>query len=340
MTKVKKFFDWFFRVGISILLVIFLVVAPFTIMPNLLSSQANINRTESFEYEGILELWHIETFEGGSVSRATFLEKQAIAFEKEHRGTYIVTKTMSLEQFKLNIQNGEQPNMLSFGIGVGDDFVNDICEINLDCGIRDDLLVGGKFNSKQLAIPYILGGYCLITKTENNFDNIGVGSVGTNNPFKAAQINNININFSTDIDCDTYSAYDKFIKGSYSGLLGTQRDVYRVYNRQQKGLISNACFNFLGGYTDLVQYVSVFKSSSIEETMCQKFVQKLVSESTQQKLSSYNLFSVLDSVSLYTDDIFGTMEKTLKQPLETYNCFLNEQTINLEKTKYFSIIKE
>ena len=105
MTKLKVFFDWFFKIGLSILLVLFLVFAPFTIMPSLLQSQANVNRTDEFQSQGIFELWHIETFEGGSASRTSFLEKQAIAFEKENKGVYIVVNSMSLEQFAINVSN-------------------------------------------------------------------------------------------------------------------------------------------------------------------------------------------------------------------------------------------
>src|SRR5574344_2147620 len=128
MKKLKIFAKWFLKVGISTLLIIFLITAPLTLFPNLQSLQANVNKSATFEYEGILELWHIETFEGGSVSRANFLEKQAIAFEKKHKGSYIVIESMSLEQFKLNLANGKKPDILSFGIGIGDGITDSLID--------------------------------------------------------------------------------------------------------------------------------------------------------------------------------------------------------------------
>ena len=195
MKKIKIVFDWFCRIGLTGVLVVFLVFAPFTLMPNLLKAQADVNKSKNYEYQGILELWHIETFEGGSMSRASFLEREAINFEKQHKGTYIVIQSMSLEQFELNIQNGKLPNLLSFGIGVGDAITKNLVEIDVG-NIRNDLKQYGMYNSKQLAVPYILGGYALIScnnqiskKATHNM--VGVGLKGTTNQLKALETNNI-----------------------------------------------------------------------------------------------------------------------------------------------------
>ena len=341
MAKVKTVLSWFCRVGVSIVLVAFLFLAPFTIMPSLLNSQANINRVKDYDYQGILELWHIETFEGGSASRSAFLEKQAINFEKENKGIYIVIKTMSLEQLQLNLQNNQKPNMISFGIGVGDKITQDLISLNFNLNVRQDILDGGKFNNQQLAMPYILGGYALISQnqfTDTLNGKTGVGNVGTTNPFKAVKIENLKLSFADNINCDSYNAYDKYLKGGYDNLLGTQRDVYRINNRVNKGLLSNINYKFLNGYTDLVQYISVFKSAEIEQEICKQFVKKLISDQAQSKLANINLFSVLQNKKLYTDDIFGKMEESLSNNLKTENVFLNTSMIKEEKEKYFEMV--
>lgn len=339
MQKIKKILNWFYKAGISILLVIFLFLAPFTIMPNLLNTQANINRVKPYNYQGILELWHIETFEGGSVSRSSFLQKQAVAFEKQNKGTYIVIKTMTLEQLQLNLANDQMPNMISFGIGVGDGFVNNLCSLNFTLDVRPDLLTGGSFNGKQLAMPYLLGGYALISK--NGFSGTtGTGYHSTTNSLKSAHINKLKLSFYDDINFDSYTAYDKFLKGSFTNLLGTQRDVYRVQNRVNKGLLNNIEYKFLSGYTDLVQYISVFKSTQQEQEICTAFIKQLLSKNTQQNIANINLFSVLQNTSLYTEDIFAKMEKCLSGNLQTENVFLTSKAIELEKNKYLKLVGE
>lgn len=338
MKKLKIVFDWFLRVGLSGLLVAFLLVAPFTLFPNLLSMQADVNKKENYEYQGILELWHIETFEGGSVSRSSFLQKEAINFEKNHKGTYIVIQNMSAEQFELNIEAGKTPNIVSFGVGVANKISNNLVELNAGT-VRTDLKDFGKQNSKQLAVPYILGGYALISQSiseEKHSKQVGVGLKGYTNPLKVLSENNMKIDnlYSCD-ELDSYDTYDKFLKGNFSTLLGTQRDVYRIYNRQQKGLMQDVQFSFLSGYTDLVQYLSVFKSSAIEEKLCKEFVTLMTSEEVQLKLKDYNLFSVRDDIKLYNDGIYKDFENALREKLKSENAFISPSQITSQKNECY-----
>ena len=332
MKKLKVFFDWFLRIGLSAIVVLFLVVAPWTLFSSLLNAQANVNKADGFVYQGILELWHIETFEGGSVSRTKFLERLAINFEKQNKGCYVVIQTMNLEQFELNIQNNKRPNMISFGIGACDKIVNELIELN-NKDVRLDLAKAGQYCSKQLAIPYILGGYVLIQKQSGM---VGVGLKGTTNPLMAMQKNNLKIaNIYKEIDMDSYDIYDKFLKGSFETLLGTQRDFYRIQSRQQKGLMADIDYNFLGGYSDLVQYISVFKSGKTEEEMCKQFVNLLTNKDAQSKLADYNLFSTLQNITLYKDGLYKEFEETLKQSMQCENAFISKNQIELKKQESY-----
>lgn len=328
--KIKNGFSWFFKIFLSTVLIAFVCMAPFTLLPNLLKEQAEVNRGEDYEYQGILELWHIETFEGGSASRSGFLEREAINFENQHKGTYIVIQTMSLEQFKLNINAQKFPNIISFGIGVGDEFIDKLVELDSP-NVRSDLSSAGKFSSKQLGVPYILGGYALISKSSGK---IGVGLKGATNPLKSMAQNNMQIaNIYDDLNLDSYDIYDKFLKGNFDTLLGTQRDVYRCYNRQQRGLLSDASFTFLGGYTDLVQYLSIFKGSLIEEKLCKQFVLQMISVDVQSKLKNYNLFSTLNNLSLYNEGLYKDFEEVLQKKLTVENAFLGNEQIKSQKAE-------
>ena len=362
MNRAKVFFLWLYKFGLTGFLIFFLCVAPFSVLPNVLKVQGDVNKGNVFEYQGILELWHVETFEGGSVSRATFLERESRTFENKHKGTYISIQTMTLEQFDLNLSAGKKPNMLSFGIGVGSNFLNDLVVLDSE-NVRQDIAFGGKFNGKQMAIPYILGGYGIITNNGQNITDFanenmvsgqtnsdknangktGVGLLGTINPLKAMQKSNIKIaqiyDDSVDKNMDSYTAYDRFIKGNFSALVGTQRDVFRCENRVQNGKMQAINFNFLGGWTDIVQYVSIFKSNQIEEEMCKKFVSGLVSNEAQKKLSNYNLFSVLKNIKLYNVGTFADFENVLNNSLEVENVFLNKEQIDFQKQEaYYCVV--
>lgn len=326
------FFDWFFRIGTSILVTVFLVIAPVTIMPSLLASQAKVNRAPQYEYQGILELWHIETFEGGSQSRANFLEWQARKFEKLHTGTYVSVLTMTPEQFEINFDAGKTPNIISFGTGLGQKFLDKLVTLQNQNAVRTDLLCTGKFDSKQLALPYILGGYVLAKKQNSDLTKsiTGVGLKGLTNPLECAMQNSLQTKFFDDKQLDSYSAYDKFLKGSFDNLLGTQRDLFRLQNRQQKGLLLDYEFEFLSKYTDLVQFVSVFESQKTQTELSKQFAEFLTSNQAQQDIAKIAMFSV-NSTSLYDSGIYAQMEQSLSGYLQVENAFCDKTYIETKK---------
>ena len=336
MKKLKAIYMWFLRLGLSGLLIVFLCIAPFSLLPGILTAQGEVNKREEYDYQGVLELWHIETFEGGSLSRAKFLECEAMQFEKKHKGAYIDLQTISLEQLNLNLKAGKTPNMISFGIGVGEQFLDKLVVLD-GAGIRDDLLCGAKFNGRQLAVPYVLGGYAMICVGDGP---TGVGLNGTTNPLQALQKNGIKVKkFYDDLNVDSYTAYDRFLRGNYNTLIGTQRDVYRCFNRSQNGLMTgDITYKFLGGYTDLVQYLSVFKGSEIEQKICQEFAMQVISGDAQSELNNYNLFSVRKDVTLYSDGLYKDFEAVLKKPLICENVFLSQAQIMQKKQSAYKSV--
>ena len=59
----------------TIVVVIFLIVAPYFILPNISNGRNQwLNNTQNTTT--FLELWEIDTFEGGTASRANFLENR------------------------------------------------------------------------------------------------------------------------------------------------------------------------------------------------------------------------------------------------------------------------
>ena len=67
------------------------------------------------EYKFVLTLWNIDVFEGGMGSRADFLT--ARANERTDDGIIILVKSHTPESVKKSIENGEIPDMVSFGVG-------------------------------------------------------------------------------------------------------------------------------------------------------------------------------------------------------------------------------
>lgn len=340
--KGKNILKYIIKILISIFILLYIAIAPITVFPLLKQSQGMVNQEIQIDYMGILELWNVDTFEGGSVSRTSFLQKRAMEFEKQHTGTFIMVQSMTMEQALLNIENGNLPDMISFGIGLGDEIVDYLSPINFDAKVRQDLISAGKFNNVQLAVPFILGGYTIINETNSQFDkkqiinSLGCGMNGCNNGLLALSLDGYTAKklYENNSQLDTFSAYDKYLDKKFDCLLGTQRDLYRVLNRIEKGNMTARSFCDISSFTDLVQYIAISSKDNIKKEISSQFVKYLLSDVCQQKLSSINMFSVNNS-GLYCDDEFASMERALDKPLSTLNVFLTQE--KLEEIKLLSV---
>ncbi len=65
-------------------------------------------------YKGVLRVWHIDSFEGGTGSRAAFLRSAAREFEEES-GMYVLITVHTAESAAHAAEKGMLPDVLSFG---------------------------------------------------------------------------------------------------------------------------------------------------------------------------------------------------------------------------------
>lgn len=336
------------KIIISAIIIAFLILSPFVLFPKIYALNYSFNKEYEFDFQGVLTLWNVDTFEGGSVSRTTFLEKRTLEFEKQNKGVYISIQNISLEQLKLNLNSGKKPNLITFGIGVENDFCEDLITLSSSYNVREDLLKGGFYNQNLKALPIMLGGYSVISNKEKIFDenifesmkkqneSLIFSSNESINPLICLAINDITLNSQQILAIDSFDAYDKFINNKFNVLLGTQRDFYRCKNRENN-LKGNYSYNFLDGFSDLVQYASIFFSTEKTQKMCEKFLEFLVSENVQKKLANINMFSVLNEniyaknndnlVSNFENEAYKNFNDVLLKPLKTINVFTKSDDI-------------
>ena len=330
----KKKFQFIFRCFISFLVIAFTIIMPLKLIPNFLKAKSLTSESREFDFMGVLEIWHIETFEGGSASRSGWLEKKGVEFSKLNEGCYFMINTMSLEQVKLNLESGKRPNMFSFGIGVGETISDYLSEYTGKISVRDDLLDSGTINNKIYAVPYILGGYAIFSNSEitNSLTNVGFGTKDVNNFALSLLLNNYKIELSTECEnIDSFTAYDKYINKRIGVLVGSQRDSYRVNNRINTGKMNNQNIKYLGGFSDLIQYIAIASCNTKEYKMCEKFIEYLQTKKVQSSLADINMFSTIDT-KLYTSGYLNEIESQLQKNLKTINVFLNDDILmNMRK---------
>lgn len=293
-----------FRIISLAIVLIVVIMAPFCIG----STPFDINFSK-VENSQVLLVWHIETFEGGSVSRERYLEKQSIAFKKLYPGKLLLIQTLTYDEAAAKIESGEVADIISFGVGAGDLFIDYVKEISIKPNFRNDLLDYCNINNKLCAVPYMLGGYCKITK--DTTDTI-YACIDNQNIIK----DETNIEY---VDFSHYQLYQNFIAGKYDGILGTQRDVYRINNRINLGKLDNCNFEYIGGFSDLVQYFAITTNVESEIKIAENFISYVLSDVAQAAIKDYGMFSV--NRSIYSSGVYKDFEKVIEKEISSINAF-------------------
>ena len=280
-----------------------------------ITTKVIIGNNKTIEYK-IIQIWNVDTFEGGSISRASFLEKRATEFEKINQGKFFIVKNLTPEQAINKINNGELPSMISFGMGFGSKIKNYLQPIYSDYSyIRKDILKCGKIDNISFAIPYILGGYSIIT--DNSEYNKDIEIVTFTNQYIIPTNALITQNY-IQLPLNSFEVYENYTKGKYKAILGTQRDVFRCNNRNNNGKGENKFSFETSNYSDLIQFLSIFDAKNFD--LCNYFIQFLTSDSIQEKLCNINMFNVLQK-EFYTDELYKKFEVTLNRELTSINTF-------------------
>ena len=138
---------------------------------------------------------------------------------------------------------------------------------------------------------------------------------------------------------DAFTAYDKYLSRNFDSLCGTQRDLYRVLNRVEKGTMTSRKIDYLSGFSDLIQYIGICSTDQTKQEICFSFIEKLLSEDTQRSVKNYNMFSV-NQTNIYDgqDEQFMQLEKILSKQLKTVNVFASSEDLKQIKRLSFDAL--
>ncbi len=235
-------------------------------------------------YQGIIKVWHIDTFEGGVGSRKQFLLDSGVTFEKKYKGVLIMVSNHTIYSAEENFSKGVYPDLISYGVGFN---LEKVCNIKTDtplsvCSLGD----------KEYASVWCKGAYFLIENEKyKGKDNLSltVSKSEYTNPLVAIMDSDKKFNIvKVEKPLD---AYINFINGNSKYLLGTQRDIVRLTSR---GFDYKA--EPLQDFSDLNQFISVVSDSEEKRYYSEQFVKHLISKETQEKLKNISMFSAFYSV--------------------------------------------
>ena len=288
-------------------------------------------------YKGVLELWNVEAFEGGIGSREAWLINKSAKFEQANTGLFVHVTSLTVEQLETKLNNGETFDLVTFSRGAGSIVQDKLAKISNSMGfVKENFLLSAQVDGEQYAMPLYTGAYCLFARVEqlsaeqllaNALSQTYTRKVGKNtvqlqplvcgftpynSPLSALAMSGGRGKASGISESTTqYQAYEQFVANRTAvTLLGTQRDIYRLSQKETNGKIEQLGFAPLGGYTDLVQYVGVSVVAGDKASACEDYIKYLLSETTQATLVNLSMFSVLQT-TFYTSDRYAQCEQLL-----------------------------
>lgn len=283
------------------------------------------------EYQGMIEIWNIDTFESGSASKVSFLEERAKSFQKKNKGLHFMIRNITETECVNMLKNGQNPDLFSCSYGVSQQVKDYVMSFeNKEINIYDNFKKAGMLGDSLYGLAWCTGFYCLIStkqkmekagfegeislkekvysasykfksgKKEKVSSSLTYGSNKYLMPKNAILSYNTNSIVQTENSIDAkagsqtqYSAYCKFLTDDATILLGTQRDILRIENRAKQGKVSDVIFEPAFGYTDLVQFMFLGK---IEDNLRKKYAEEfaffLVSDESQSSLENIGMFAV------------------------------------------------
>ncbi|MBS1412086.1 MAG: hypothetical protein HPZ00_02080 [Christensenellaceae bacterium] len=313
-------------------LVLFLWLAPGYLYPILASdifSEEVQKRRESM-YTGVITVWQVDTFEGGTGSRTAWLNRLLASLEKQYNGVYFVVRSMTPERAKTLLASGNEsimPDMLSFGRGLIENPEELLMPISEEytTGLMPELIdaCGG------YALPWAFGGYAVFADSElaakhglgENISDLpqflnklggpakygkttrDIYALGISNTVKSVpgaslarllEPGSLNGQYAlrSNQEDTTENIWDSYnYSKSICAMLGTQRDIYRMAAAAGNNKLRSSVMLPVSGYTDLVACIGILKTQDEKKLDVMHNVLRLLCRTdTQNTLNLIGLF--------------------------------------------------
>lgn len=341
-----------FKIVASAAVIAVCVFSAVFVLPKVLHKGDNTTEYKH-PYTGVLEMWNVQSFEGGCGSRSGWLTSRAAKFENTYSGLFVHVTDLTAEQAKAKLDGGDIADIVAFPRGVGSLFADRLVPLDMPTNVRQNFRSACVSGGKSLCLPLYTGGYFLFARThdlgektlptdvlslaqskKNGKNTIKMcslvcGEWDFGSPLTALCMSGVSGNTSEITKTTQYSAYTSFVADNVAvALLGSQRDLFRLSQKQDNGKISPLTILPLADYTDLVQFVGV-SASSQNLSAATDFVNFLLCDDVQKTLSAVGLFSATKT-PLYYDGLYAQAEKAWENAYVP-NAFADQNIIDAQR---------
>ena len=290
-------------------------------------------------YNGMIEVWNIDSFESGLKSKVSYLENVARKFQSKNKGVYVMVRNLTIGECENSLISGNFPDMISCSYGFCDKLKEYFVPFsNYDFDVFENFLNAGKGKNGELyGLAWCFGFYSLIStkskleKANQKFEDVKLNEIAFDSGYKYKsgkkereskslvfgvgdylmpknalnaynKSRSIQINETSENELQfksQYSAYTSFLSNDATILLGTQRDVFRMMNREEKAKVRDVVYLPILEWTDLIQFSFLCKNDNLKrKEMAEKFAEFLVEKGNQEKIEEIGLLSVCDVQSV------------------------------------------
>lgn len=258
-------------------------------------------------YKAIIEIWQIDTFEGGVGSRTTFLRNVANNFSKKNKNILFLVTSHTIESANNLIKKGVYPDLISYG-GSSLNLTSQL--LNIKGYSQND---GGYLKDNRYMLAWCKGGYFEITRSGVKNPSKVIVSEGEFNSGSVAKLFS-NYSNKEGLILPPKESYNAFLSDKNSVLIGTQRDIFRLMSRELDFTATP-----INEYCDLYQYLSVIYKNDDKSLYSMMFINYLCSEEVQKTLTKIGMYScVYDNLYIENEEMNLMKNEKIKYVTSPY----------------------
>lgn len=330
MKKIKSIIFRVLSLVFAILLVFVVPTLSFLMGDEMTYIYSTFIGTKS-EFNGIIEVWNIDSFESGTASKTSYIENVALDFQNSNKGAFILVRNLTKGECLNLLNSGQIPDVISCSYDLISGIKNYIKPyLNSSFDVDEKFLSAGRGDSGDLyGLAWCIGYYCLISTKEKlekagrYMEGVKLNEIAQSSGYEYKSGKKIKksqslifgssmgllpkdaliaYNKARSIQMDEstqnelvvqsqYSAYCSFLANDATILLGTQRDVFRMENRVKNSKVQDVIYLPLTNWSDLIQFAFVCKTG---DELKEKYAEKFA-----DYLASKDNQSKIETIGLF-----------------------------------------
>ena len=122
MKKIKNLKSVLFRILVFVLVVVMIVFLPSVKLKQNqdLENIYGVFLGNKSKYQGIIEIWNIDSFEAGNKSKTSLLTEISKEYQKKNKGVYFMVRNLTENECLGLAEKGEIPDLISCSYGVAE----------------------------------------------------------------------------------------------------------------------------------------------------------------------------------------------------------------------------